>query len=511
LIVFLVFSILLNLGLGVATYFGFQHDKKLEDDNKDLQKQVANQKEQREWNQFQALSYRQYMGHGREDDKGALNELRAKFDRNALANTPPPPKDKDEVTGFIRNTLEKGRGLSLTDPKLNYEGALDAERKKNEALVAQVNQLRADKEKAEAAKKNAEDGLNAEIQKNKEEMVKFQKEANAKLDDYFKVVDTANKELEKQSKSAADQKTTDDTDKRKIDQQLQVANATIAGLKKLVVQKEIQIARLEKDLGKDAPTAIKTDWKIVSIDKNGTTAYINLGSADKVTSGLTFRVHGIGEDGQPKPRDKATVEVLNVVGEHLSQVRVLYDYDERQEPKPQRHNPRTNPVLKGDVLYNPTWDPNHKKHVAIAGAIDLTGDGRDSLPEFIRTLERQGIVVDAYLDTKDFTVKGHGMDVNTDLLIVGPTPRNLLDARGADKELREKLDEGIKKMMKEAVLNGVRIRGLRQYLEEIGYKVPPGLSDEGAYVPSSKAPKEEATPPPAPKPEPPMKPENPPK
>jgi hypothetical protein len=38
LIVFLVFSILLNLGLGVATYFGFQHDGKIKSDNEALTK-----------------------------------------------------------------------------------------------------------------------------------------------------------------------------------------------------------------------------------------------------------------------------------------------------------------------------------------------------------------------------------------------------------------------------------------------------------------------------------------
>jgi hypothetical protein len=511
LIFFLVFSILLNLGLGVATYFGFQHDKTIADTNKDLDTRLKDRTEQSDWYRFQALSYRAYMGQLKDPKEFvALDEGRQKFDRNQLGTKFP---DYADVSALIKTALEKDRNLR-TDPTLkppqNYEALLDAEKKKNEGLMAQVNQLRVDKDKAEAGKKNAQDELAAEIQKNKEELLKRGEEHKNTLNQYLVSVDNATKELQNQSKAAAEQKTTDDTEKRKIDQRLTVANATIDGLKKRVGQQEAYIARLEKDLGKDVPTSIKMDWRIVSIDKNGTTAHINLGSADKVTSGLSFRIHGIGEDGQAKPRDKAFVEVLNVVDDHLSQVRVLYDYDERMEPKPQRHNPRRDPVLKGDVLYNPTWDPNQKKHVAIAGGVDLVGDGRDSLPEFLRTLERQNIVVDAYFDTKDFTIKGHGIDVNTDLLIIGPMPRNLLDPRGQDKEIRDKLEEGIRTMRNQAKDNGVKVRGLRQYLEEIGYRVPRGLSDEGAYVPSAKTPNGEPTPPPKPD-APPMKPDNPPK
>jgi hypothetical protein len=203
---------------------------------------------------------------------------------------------------------------------------------------------------------------------------------------------------------------------------------------------------------------------------------------------------------------------LNVVNDHLSQVRVLYDYDERLEGKPQRHDPRHNPVLKGDVLYNPTWDPNQKKHIAIAGAVDLVGDGHDSLPEFIRSLERQNIVVDAYVDNKDFTIKGPGITVNTDLLVVAPLPKALSDARGADLDVKNKMVEAVRTMKKQAEENGVKRRGLRQWLEEIGYRIPKGLAEDAAdYNYGSKANGAEPAAPPVKPENPPVKPENPPK
>jgi hypothetical protein len=507
LIFFLVFSILLNLGLGVATYFGFQHDDALKVKNKELEKNKTLLTDDREWYQFQALAFRAYMGQlTKPEDFTKLNDGRDKFERNQLGKD---VKDRDEVAALIKTALETDRKLR-TDPvaKQNYEALLDAERKRNEALVAQNLQLKADKDKAEQRKKQAEDDLAKEIAKNTEELAKFQKDSNAKLDDYFKVVQARADELDKQNKLMNEQKLADDTDKKKIEQRLAIANQKIELLNQRLAQKDVRIATLEKDLGKDVAGEIKLDNKIVNIDKNGTTAYINLGSADKVNSGLTFRVHGIGEDGRAKPRDKAYVEVLNVVDAHLSQVRVLYDYDERKEPRPQRHNPRVDPVVKGDVIFNPTWDPYTPKHVALAGAVDLIGDGKDRTQEFIRSLERQNVIVDAYLDTTDFTIKGPGISVNTDLLIITPLSRALTDARGADAELKNKMVDAVNKMRRQADDNGVKKRGLRQYLEEIGYRVPKGLSDEGADYPALKAPAADVVPPPpppAPKPDAPPK------
>jgi hypothetical protein len=236
------------------------------------------------------------------------------------------------------------------------------------------------------------------------------------------------------------------------------------------------------------------DWKVVRIDSRGETAYINLGSADKVQPQLTFRVHGVGGDGRPLPKDKAMVEVINVLGEHLSQAKINYVTLPREKP---RHDPRHDPVVTGDVLINPSWDPNQKKHVALAGVVDLTGDGRDDTASFVRALERQNVVVDAYLDLrKDFTIKGPGITVNTDYLILGEEPAEVLGAQGRDAEIKQKISEGMKAIRKQAESNGVKVIGLRRYLDEIGYRIP-GNPDEKKPVIDYKG--DGGLPPPVPK------------
>src|SRR5206468_2485523 len=149
----------------------------------------------------------------------------------------------------------------------------------------------------------------------------------------------------------------------------------------------------------------------------------------------------IGPDGKPEKEGKATVEVLAVVGLHQAQVRVTSVRD-----------PNRDPVLRGDLLFNPAWDPKGKVHVALAGQIDLSGEGRDELAEFARTLEKGGVVVDAYLDLREAAVKGPGIGRETDYLILGSEP--------SGKELSALRT----RMQDEAAKNGVTVISLRKFL-----------------------------------------------
>src|SRR5262249_23584964 len=121
------------------------------------------------------------------------------------------------------------------------------------------------------------------------------------------------------------------------------------------------------------------NWQIVAMDRKGTKPYINLGSSDGVTTQVTFSIHSVGADGKLNPTPKGTLEVVRVIGAKQSQARVTSVKDAKNDP-----------ILKGDRLFNATWDPNRKKHVAIAGLADLGGDGTDSSEDFRRLMKRQG-------------------------------------------------------------------------------------------------------------------------
>src|SRR5205823_2937275 len=89
---------------------------------------------------------------------------------------------------------------------------------------------------------------------------------------------------------------------------------------------------------------IPTDWKIVEMDRSGKAPFINLGSADGVHTGLTFSIHGRGPDGRPVLASKGTLELIDVVNDHLSQTQVVSVKDALKDP-----------ILPGDFLYNPIF------------------------------------------------------------------------------------------------------------------------------------------------------------
>jgi RNA polymerase sigma factor (sigma-70 family) len=105
----------------------------------------------------------------------------------------------------------------------------------------------------------------------------------------------------------------------------------------------------EEDNKNDQQTEIERksstkNWQVVAIDGIGTMAYINLGSSDGITPKMTFRVRSRSLDSKPNPA-KGTLEVVRVIGPHLSQAQVT-----------SLKTSTTDPIRKGDQLFNPTWN-----------------------------------------------------------------------------------------------------------------------------------------------------------
>jgi len=139
-------------------------------------------------------------------------------------------------------------------------------------------------------------------------------------------------------------------------------------------------------------------------------------------------------------------------------------------------NANRDPILAGDLLFNPAWSPAQREHIAIAGIIDIDGDGVDDTPELVRSLERQGIVVDAWLDVKERKIKGTGINERTTYFVLGesykwsssipPDPDNPIFQ--ASNELNGKIEE----MKAKARDSGVQTVAYRRFLALIGYKLP---------------------------------------
>jgi len=210
----------------------------------------------------------------------------------------------------------------------------------------------------------------------------------------------------------------------------------------------------------------KAKGKIVQLDRSGQSCYINLGRADLAKPELTFSVFGVGQY-KPNAEQKGKIEIIDVLGDHLSLARIT-------EVKA----PTRDPLLTGDLLYNPAWSPGVQERVAVAGLIDLTGDGRDGTLEFVRNLEKMGVVVDVYLDIKEMQLKkrGDGLTRQTNYLVLGDIPdfdkRTPIKEGDPRAELKLSINKQITDLHEQAVKYGVTIVPARRFMALIGYKLP---------------------------------------
>jgi hypothetical protein len=236
---------------------------------------------------------------------------------------------------------------------------------------------------------------------------------------------------------------------------------------KTIQERGIDIAKAQSaeqfDVTKIAPENLR---QIVSIQGAGDMPYINVGSADNLKRQVTFSIFGRGADGRPLKEPKGRLEVVRVTGDHLAQARLTDVKDDRRDP-----------VMVGDFIYNPAWNPNLKEHVAIIGKIDLTGDGNDDMQEFIRNLKNMGVEVDSWMDMRTRKVTGE-ITRQTDMLIVGATPDFGSGVIKAEDAVAQGKNDTLKVMNDElakAEKLGVRIVKLNVFLDMSGYTLPKPL------------------------------------
>ena len=461
LIIALVFFVLATIGLGVATYYGFAGQDALSKAAKDAKSAEDKAKADRDWYKFQALQYRSYMGvdlpPGGDED---LKAKRAEFDTpNAKLGS--EASDRESATKLIRETLDSKFkwNPAAGRPTTTYEATLRQDQE-TIAGLAKANGTSKD-QLADAQKKiqKADDDAKAAEDDYKKKLEDVSKKAQTDLADLVaknnqltEKIDALSQEREKiQTKAQADVKAAQD--------KLASGDKTIKSQQ--AVLEKFRQEQEQQNRPQEAPASWRTDWKVERV--SGNTAYINLGSADNVKPQLSFSVHSV-ESGKPVPTPKANLEVVSVLQPHLSEARLTYTSQAGQ-------NRGRDPVVAGDVLYNPLWDPSMKKHVALAGVMDLRGNGQDDLQGLMRLLARQNVVVDAYLDPRELTMKGPGMTVQTDYLILGESPENP-GANRKENEATLKRDKILGDVQRDANQKGVKVISLRRYLELVGYRAP---------------------------------------
>jgi hypothetical protein len=484
LVVFLVIFILLSVILGVTTYLGFSGQSDLDNAAKKAKEDEGKANKDKDWYQLLAISYKSYLGLPlTKTEQENIVTLRSGFNSGTIVTSSRAP-DKDENVKAIRENLDKPLGWDATTnrPQKSYTDMVEDLKKKLDAATKNWETAKEGEKKAradaDANKKELENAKTAFA----DALDKLKKQADADLAKYVQTIAERDKEKGELGQKIEELKTEMASREGQTTKKVQAMEKESKQLKQAAEKLAEKVNAKVNILDYDHPKG-----KIYQVDQTGRMPYINLGSADNLKPGVTFSVYAAGPDGRPisfdvtgpdgkpvlgpdnKPEKegKATVEVVNILGAHVAQVRTTWIRDEGRDP-----------IQRGDLLFNPGWDPNARQHVAVTGLIDLTGEGRDDMNEFIRNLQQQGVIVDAYLDLKDITVKGKGIDRQTDYLILGPVPDFAGSDQAKEDDPRVKHRAAIIKemtdMQQKAIDNGVTLISLRKFLALAGYRVPRG-------------------------------------
>lgn len=114
------------------------------------------------------------------------------------------------------------------------------------------------------------------------------------------------------------------------------------------------------------------DGQVISTNASQNVATIDRGRRHNVVIGMVFSVYADPSVLRPDaegnlPRGKAQLEVINVQ-ENAATCRILRET-------------RGNPIVRGDVVVNPYYDPNKTYKFVVFGNFDADGDGRASFLE----------------------------------------------------------------------------------------------------------------------------------
>lgn len=151
-----------------------------------------------------------------------------------------------------------------------------------------------------------------------------------------------------------------------------------------------------------------TQGDVRYVVRGGNIVTINLGSADALRPGITF---GVIDGEETRLRDaipKATIQVTQIQGPHLAQARVVARPEIR------------NPIIPGDKVFSPFWAPGRDVKIALAGNIDIDGDGRPDNEALKGQIRAAGATVAAEVSPAG-VIKGN-LDANIRFLVVGEDP-----------------------------------------------------------------------------------------
>lgn len=192
------------------------------------------------------------------------------------------------------------------------------------------------------------------------------------------------------------------------------------------------------------------------------TCYINLGRADGLQRAVTFSVYDPEvntlevpnaaderkkrEDAPVGPKRKASIEVTEIIDEHLAECRILDDNIK-------------NPLLPGDKIFTPAWRPGQRLQFALVGRMNVDGNRQDDRMKVKNLIESNGGEIVA--EVLDNGTRVGNISPNTRFLVIGERPEDATD---------DKVRAAFNDIIGAAERNGVQQISVQDLVSMMGYK-----------------------------------------
>lgn len=488
LVLFLVFFVLLSIGLGTWGYFGYAGQDKLRDDAVKKAKDAEAAKISADFALFQALDARQAMGHPLEpDDLKDLDKLRERFFQE---------KENFNVQ-FFRNKPAVENMIKEVKKEIGYDEAgnkyASSYRAQFKTMDDNLKKAQASAGAAQAAAKKSEEELRvvrSKIDNGWAMLLKKLQEGNqialaaaqAKYDAMEKSFARNQELLNEKEKLETDHKATVDkllAEKSVLAAELKKATERAANANSSIIRISSEPHALLMDVSQGKPLWDDPLGKITKVDNKEREVYINIGSNIGVKPGLSLNVFGASWKGRAEGLFKGTVEVLQVLGPTSCKARItsLHDNEGKEialndQSRGRIQREADNPLKEGDLAFNMVFGTR----VVIAGNINWGGSPSDSpaeqlrhLREFMSILERQGVKIDAYFDMAEGKLKGAITSKTRFFIGDGRSAQGKGSATKVDEEAK-KLNEAIAAVRAEAIERGMLIISADNLANVIGYR-----------------------------------------
>lgn len=276
---------------------------------------------------------------------------------------------------------------------------------------------------------------------------KFETAATSAASDYQAERAKIREQVDQTNKSQADVVAQLASTKKEADTVATKADTKVLDSKKEVVKWVKLAGDLQKKVnGLTEPVPGHFDGEIRWVSQQDHTVWVNRGRADQLTRLITFTVYPADAIDMTKATKKGSIEVTQILGDHLSEARILDDI-------------ATDPILPGDKINTLTWSPGEQKHFALTGYMDIDGQGSNDYQKVRNLITAAGGVIDA-----EMTDKGKRLGqltINTRYLVVGNAPDGKRDPKAA---------EVYTAMIGEARTRNIEPLSLSKLLELIGYE-----------------------------------------